>query len=95
MELHGLGAAGNSLPIMPTQSTQSTPLEQASRAAGASDQVEISEMGRLLDQISRLPEIREEKITAIRQAIADGVYETPEKLEIAVEKLLSEIRAEG
>lgn len=94
MEIQGPGSAGGSFPVLPTQSTQISSLDSASPAFRASDHVEISEMGRLLDQISRLPEIREEKVAEIRQAIASGVYETPDKLELAVERLLREIRGE-
>jgi negative regulator of flagellin synthesis FlgM len=45
----------------------------------------------MLDGISRLPEIRHERIAEIRQQIAAGVYETPEKLELALDRLLDEL----
>jgi negative regulator of flagellin synthesis FlgM len=53
--------------------------------------VEISSLGLMMEGISRLPEIRHEKVEAIRQQIAAGTYETPEKLERAVENLLGEM----
>jgi negative regulator of flagellin synthesis FlgM len=46
----------------------------------------------MLDGISRLPEIRHEKVEEIRRQIAAGVYESPEKLELALDRLLDEIR---
>ena len=58
------------------------------------DEVEISEMGRLLDELSQLPEIRHEKVAEIRSRIEAQTYETPEKLEVTVERLLKELRGE-
>jgi negative regulator of flagellin synthesis FlgM len=46
----------------------------------------------MLDGINQLPEIRYERVEEIRQQIAAGAYETPEKLELAVERLLDELR---
>jgi negative regulator of flagellin synthesis FlgM len=38
-----------------------------------------------------LPEIRQDRVDQIRAQIADGTYESEEKLEIAVGRLLDEI----
>jgi negative regulator of flagellin synthesis FlgM len=55
------------------------------------DQVEISPLGQMLEGIDRLPEIRHERVEAIRAEIASGVYETPEKLEIALDRMIDEL----
>jgi negative regulator of flagellin synthesis FlgM len=55
------------------------------------DEVQISDAARLLDKVSDLPAIRQDRVNQIRQQIADGTYETPEKMQIAVERLLGEI----
>ena len=55
------------------------------------DEVQISDAGRLLDQVHDLPEIRQDRVGQIRQQIAEGTYETPEKLQIALERLFDEI----
>ena len=93
MEIRGLGSAGSSLPVSPLQPTRAAAaLEGPAQTLRAGDQVEISDMGRILDEISRLPDIRHQKVAEIRQAIASGVYETADKIDIAVERLLEEIR---
>ena len=61
------------------------------RATGGSDEVEISSAARLLDAVRNLPEIRQDRVREIREAIAEGTYETDEKLQIALERLLEEI----
>jgi negative regulator of flagellin synthesis FlgM len=45
----------------------------------------------MLDGIGQLPEIRHERVAEIRQQIAAGTYETPEKLEVALDRLLDEL----
>ena len=65
---------------------------QTVQAGTPRDQVEISPLGQMLDGISRLPEIRHEKVEEIRRQIATGSYETPAKLELALDRLLDELR---
>ena len=55
------------------------------------DEVNISEAARLAEQVQQLPDIREDRVEAVRQQIADGTYETSDKLNAAVERLLDEI----
>lgn len=55
------------------------------------DRVEISELASLLSRLAELPEARAKKIVAVRNAIADGSYETAEKLEVATDRLLADI----
>ncbi len=56
------------------------------------DEVAISSAARLLGEIQNDPLVRAERLVEIREAIANGVYETPAKLEAALLKLLEEIR---
>ena len=63
----------------------------AERSSSGSDEVEISAAARLLDAVRELPEIRQDRVQEIRTAIANGTYETEEKLQIALERLLDEI----
>jgi negative regulator of flagellin synthesis FlgM len=57
----------------------------------ASDRLEISEAGRIAGQLAEIPDIRSERVESIRAAILNGTYETDEKLDIALERLLDEI----
>jgi negative regulator of flagellin synthesis FlgM len=45
----------------------------------------------MLDELNRAPEVRAERLAQIKAAIEAGTYETPEKLEAALSKLLDEI----
>jgi anti-sigma28 factor (negative regulator of flagellin synthesis) len=55
------------------------------------DEVDISEAARLVEQVQQMPEMREDRVEAVRQQIAAGTYETGDKLSGAVERLLDEI----
>ena len=54
------------------------------------DRVEVSEHARFLDLLRRLPEVRLNRIDEIRQSIAAGEYVTEEKLDVALDRLLTE-----
>ncbi len=56
------------------------------------DRVEISQIARLMSEVSLLPEVRAEKIAQVRTQIESGTYITPEKLDIAVERLLLDLQ---
>ncbi len=56
------------------------------------DTVQISDTARYLNEIKKLPEIRQDKVDAARTAIAAGTYETPQKLDATVNALLNELR---
>ena len=90
MKIRGPAGVGGADPIQNAGSVRAKAV-QGTSAASRSDSVEISEMARFLDKISRLPDIRKEKVDAVKEEIAKGVYETPEKLEKAIENLMKEL----
>lgn len=67
--------------------------ETTETTARPGDRVELSEYAHLLDQLRHLPEIRQELVRTIRQAITQGTYETPQKLGEAIERLFAEMGA--
>jgi negative regulator of flagellin synthesis FlgM len=55
------------------------------------DQLDISNEADMVSRARDLPEVRTDRVAEIRAAIESGTYETPEKLEVAVGRLLDEI----
>ena len=55
------------------------------------DRVEISQIARLMSEVTLLPEVHAEKIAQVRAQIEAGTYITPEKMDIAVERLLEDL----
>ncbi len=84
-QLHGPQAIGAPHGARPAQ-----PMTRP-EAAQITDEVNISEAAQLVEQVQQLPDIREDRVEAVRQQIAAGTYETGDKLNAAVERLLDEI----
>ncbi len=55
------------------------------------DRVELSRHAILLDRLLQLPDVREDLVKGVRDAIADGTYETDDKLSAAIESLLPDL----
>ncbi len=94
MQIHGLQSAHATQPVQRSNSAQpAQPVEAASAPSPASaDQLDLSPEAQALSSNQAVAAdtggIRADKVAAIRQAIADGTYETPEKLSASVDKLL-------
>ena len=91
MEIHGAGGAHGPQPIYPRIASFTVEAGQAAGAQAPRDHVEISPLAQMLDSINGLPEIRHERVEAIRAQIAEGSYETSEKLDVALDRLLDEL----
>ncbi len=61
------------------------------RRPNVSDTLQISDSARIAGQMSEIPAIRQDRVDAIRTAIAQGTYETDAKLNVALDRLLDEI----
>ena len=93
MEVNGPGPIHHSTPINQTTAPQREPT-QAAKPATPVDEVEISSAGRILEKASQSSAVRAERVAQIKAAIEAGTYETPEKLEAALDKLLDELEAD-
>ena len=63
----------------------------ATSSAPGVDELDISSEGNFISQARDLPEIRHDRVADIRAQIKSGEYETPEKLDLALSRLLDEI----
>jgi negative regulator of flagellin synthesis FlgM len=82
--LHGpqaINAPHGARASQPTERLESTPIR---------DELDISEAARLAAE-TQSQGIRQDRVDAIRAQIAEGTYETPEKLSLAVDRLLDQI----
>ena len=64
--------------------------QPAADAAMVNDVVEISTIARLAAKVQEIPDVRAELVQRVKAEIAAGTYETPERLEIAVSRLMDE-----
>jgi anti-sigma28 factor (negative regulator of flagellin synthesis) len=91
MEVRGPGNVGGTGPIRRSDLARIRKSSGSESSSSSSDSVEISEMARWLDQMSRLPEIREGKVSAVRQEISRGRDITEDKIDQAVENMMEEL----
>lgn len=56
--------------------------------AEGADRVELSDHARLMNRLRELPDIRSDRVKEIRRQIVAGTYETDDKLNIAISRLI-------
>jgi negative regulator of flagellin synthesis FlgM len=55
------------------------------------DQLDISSQADLVSRVRDVPDIRHDRVVAIKAQIANGTYETPERMDAALDRLLDEM----
>lgn len=86
----GLGTVGVRSPGDALAARTAVAAPSTTRSA-TNDRVEVSEVARWLQEMNRLPAVREDKVAAARAAIASGTYDTDEKLSIAINRMIDDI----
>ena len=89
MEIYGPGQIHGPQSIKAPHRLQS-PQVDTSLETTPLDQVDISAEADLVSRVHELPDIRADRVEDIRAEIDAGVYETDEKLDVAVGRLLDE-----
>lgn len=67
------------------------PRSSPAASPDGSDRIEISEWAQFLSRLAELPDVRVEKVANARSAIDRGEYETPERLDQAIERLVASL----
>ena len=66
-------------------------LTAAADAAPIQDELSRSDAAQMVDRVRQTPDIRQDRVASLRAQIANGSYETPDKLDVALNRLLDEI----
>ncbi|MDA0832349.1 MAG: flagellar biosynthesis anti-sigma factor FlgM [Planctomycetota bacterium] len=91
---------GSTSPAFPVQSTGNAKSQVPAKPAGVTpidtqDQLEISPAGKLMEQIVQQGgDVRSERLAQIRAAIDAGEYDSPQKLEAALLKMIDQVEAD-
>ena len=75
----------------PHSNNRSNSSQASKPTAGPSDEVDISPAGEAAAKAVEGGDIRADLVARVRSEIAAGTYETPEKLDAALEGLLNEL----
>jgi negative regulator of flagellin synthesis FlgM len=81
-----------SLRVGPTSGTAGRSAHQSESPAvrRGQDRVEVSELATYMSKLKQLP-VRQDLIDSVRARIADGTYDTPERLEAAIDELIQDL----
>lgn len=72
-----------------TPSRRAIEVESLAIRRGA-DRVEVSELATYMSKLRQLPPVRQALIESVKAEIAAGTYDSPEKLDAALERMLGE-----
>ena len=90
MRIGGTNSVGGPQKVYPNNAKGQSLKPDAQQKAAQPDRVEISDAARVRDAISRVADIRPEKVAQAREMIAAGEMDTPARMEVAVDRLLAE-----
>lgn len=91
MHVYGPAHLHGAQPITAPHSSRVASPAAASPSAPIQDELHISDAAQFVEQVRQMPDIRQERVDQIRSQIAAGAYETDDKLDIALGRLLDEI----
>ena len=92
----GNAVVGNVQSNAPSPSAPTTPVEVAAPVVdnttiASADCVEFSQQAQLIEKLQHLPIVRQERIDAIKNAIAENSYLTVEKLDLAINRMIDDL----
>ena len=90
MEVHGPGGVSgpNRIDFHRVQPQRPPELDASKQVR---DRAEISEEARLLNKLAEIPDVRADKVAELKELIASGRLETPERIAKTVERILEEL----
>jgi negative regulator of flagellin synthesis FlgM len=91
MQIYGPSYLHGAQPISAPHSARTAQPTAPAGTAPIQDELNLSNTAQLIDQVHQAPDIRQDRVAALRSQIANGTYETPDKLDVAVNRLLDEI----
>jgi len=87
--VHGIQPTGAAGGIEPTSGV--TPTQPLAEAEATFDTVEISTAARLAAKVREVPDIRADLVAQVRAEIEAGTYETAERLDVTINRLMDEL----
>lgn len=91
MEVTGAGFVGGAGAIRPIQPSAASGVAAAAPSGlqAPQDEILISDAARSLSEMQMDPQVRAARLAEIKTAIDAGTYDTPQRLEAAIEKMIA------
>lgn len=75
-----------------TRASRQSPTPAEPQGQGAkTDEVQVSGEARVMGKLSQVPDVRRQKVEAIKQEVAEGRHVTRERLHNGIRKLLQDL----
>ncbi len=94
MDVNSIGSVGGGMPIRKVSQPMQAQQPMEARPVVPKDVVEISSTSSVSGKLEIEADFRAQRLAQIRQQIEDGTYETAEKLDAAVDRMLERMRSE-
>jgi negative regulator of flagellin synthesis FlgM len=91
MQVFGPTHVHGAQPLSAPHTSRVSPTSASDSASPIQDELNISDAAKAVDQVGQVPDMRMDRVQQLRTQIAQGTYETPDKLDVAVGRLLDEI----
>lgn len=91
MDVNGIDSVQHSIPVNPVGNVNAAQPVANIDISMPVDQVELSEVPDLVADLDGPSEVRAERLAQIKAAIDGGTYETADKLQSAVDRLLLDL----
>ena len=91
MQIRGTSNIQSTTQVNFSNKVQTVENQSATTQLDTTDQVDISSEAQMLASMNDISDIRAERVAEIREQIEAGQYETADKLETAMDRLLDEI----
>ena len=91
MQIYGPNNVPGAAPVNPSHRLHSAQPAAPKPHMAAADQVDISQEADMVSRMRETTDVRQDMVSRIRAEIEAGTYETEEKLDIAVGRLLDEL----
>ena len=88
IDVNGVNPAAVPQPVAPVASTHA---EHAAAAPVAQDVIEISTAAKLAAMVRDIPDVRTDLVALVKAEIQAGTYETPERIEKAIDGLMADL----
>ncbi len=91
----GGSGAGRLDPVIEAAPRMVSDRSSPGRVERPSDRVELSDRARLLNKLSKLPAVRQDLVDQVRRQIESGEYDTPGRLDAAINELVDDMNVMG
>lgn len=92
MDIGRIDGIHGSVPVNPLSRASGAERAFGPSGASASDRVQVSPEASLVSKALQLPDVRSERVAAVRELVQQGRFDTVERLEKALDQFL---RTEG